>query len=213
MFDEELKKQLSDKFSSELKGDVKLILFGQENEGTFCRELEEFTKEISSLSGKLSYKSYPISSPERAKHGVERAPSLVIYSKENDVSATFCGVPGNHFFVTFVEDIVDASRGSPRISGDLLDKAKSINFPVKLMVFVSQSCPYCPSAVKAAHDISLSNPKVKAEMVDASLFRQLAQRFMIMGVPKTVINNKSQVAGATPLSELISQILSVNDKP
>lgn len=213
MLDEELKKQLSNKFSSELKGNVKLLLFGQENDCTFCRELEEFTEEIASLSDKLSHESYPLSSPERTKHGVERAPSLVVFSEENNTSATFCGVPGNHFFLTFIEDIVDASRGSPRISGDLLEKAKSIDFPVKLMVFVSQSCPYCPPAVKAAHDISLANPMVKAEMVDTALFRQLAQKFMVMGVPRTIINNKSQVAGAQPLSELLSQVLSVNEKP
>ncbi len=213
MLDEGLKKQLSNKFSSELKGNVKLILFGREDECTFCRELEEFVKEISSLSDKLSHEFYSLSSPERTKHGIERAPSLVIYSEEQDTGATFCGVPGNHFFLTFIEDIVDASRSSPRISGDLQEKAKSIDFPVKLMVFVSQSCPYCPPAVKAAHDISLSNPLVKAEMVDAALFRQLAQRFRIMGVPRTIINNKAQVAGAQPLSELLSQILSLNDKP
>ena len=207
MLDEQLKEQIKKKFANELNGEVQLLLFGKDADCTFCQEYQELIDELASLSTKLSFKSYSISSPEAEKHGAELAPSLIVYSQEQGSSATFCGPPGNHFFIILLEDIIDASRGGPNIQKELIQKAKSINFPVKLRVFVSQNCPYCPPAVKVAHDFSLINPKIKAEMIDTALFRELAQKYHVRGVPKTVINDKIEFTGAKPPSELLSQLL------
>jgi len=207
MLDEQLKEQVRKKLSSEMKGDVKLILFGEGDDCTYCLEYQELVEELASLSEKLTSEVLPFSSPEREKYGVDIAPSLVIYSEEHDISATFCGPPGSHFFIILLEDIVDASRGGPSISKEIIEKAKSIDFPVKIRVFASQTCPYCPPAVKAAHDFSLINPKIKAQMIDSALFPSLRQKYRVMGVPKTVINDKIEFGGAQPPSELLNFIL------
>lgn len=207
MLDDSLKNQLKNKFSKELKGKVKLILFGEGDDCTFCLEYKELVDEISSLSDKLSAEHYPISSQEKEKYGVEVAPSLVIYSEEHGTSATFCGVPSNHFFAIFLEDLVDASRGGPSLPKGTIEKIKSIDFPVKIRVLVSQTCPYCPPAVKVAHDFSLINPKIKAEMIDSALFPALRQRYRVMGVPKTVINDRIEFTGARPSDEVLGELL------
>jgi len=211
MLDEALKEQIKKKFSKELKGDVKLILFGKENECTFCLEYNELVEELAALSDKISAEHYPVSSPKAKEHGIELAPSLLIYSPEHKTSAAFCGPPGNHFFPVLLEDIADASCGVPNISKDLIEKVKAIDFPVKIRVFVSQSCPYCPPAVKVAHDFSLINPKIHSEMIDGALFQELRQQYRVMGVPKTVINDKIELSGAQPPGEVLSQILRIKD--
>lgn len=212
MLDEALKEQIKKKFSKELKGDVKVILFGKDNECTFCLEYKELAEELAALSDNLSAEHYPVSSPEAKEHGIELAPSLLIYSPEHKTSAAFCGPPGNHFFPVLLEDIVDASRGGPNISKDIIEKAKAIDFPVKFRVFVSQSCPHCPPAVKVAHDFSLINPRIKAEMIDTALFREVAQKYRVRGVPKTVINDKIEFSGATPSTEVLSYVLRLKEQ-
>lgn len=207
MLDEKLKEQIKKKFSSEMEGEVKLILFGEGEDCTYCREYGELVEELASLSDKLSFESFPFSANMHGKYGVDTAPSLVIYSEEHETSAIFCGPPGSHFFVVLLEDIVDASRGAPNLPKDIIEKARSIDFPVNIRVFASQSCPYCPPAVKAAHDFSLINPKIKAQMIDGSLFPALRQKYRVMGVPKTIINDRIEFTGARPPSELLEQIL------
>lgn len=207
MLDEKLREQIRKKFSSEMKGDVKLLLFGEGDDCTYCPEYRELVEELASLSESLSSEIHPFSSPEREKYGVDIAPSLVVYSEEHNTSAIFCGPPGSHFFIVLLEDIVDASRGSPNLPKDLIEKVKSIDFPVLIRVFGSQSCPYCPPAVKAAHDFSLINPLIKAQMIDGSLFPALRQKYRVMGVPKTIINERIEFTGAQPPSELLKHVL------
>jgi len=108
---------------------------------------------------------------------------------------------------------VDASRGGPSISKDLIEKIAAIDFPVQLKVFASQTCPYCPPAVKVAHDFSLINPKIKAEMIDTSLFPELAQHYKVRGVPKTIINDSFQFGGAKPTSEVLDYVLQFKANP
>lgn len=213
MLDEQLKEQVRKKLSSEMKGNVKLILFGEGDDCTYCLEYKELVEELSSISEKLTSEIYPFSSPEREKYGVDIAPSLVVYSEDHNTSATFCGPPGSHFFVILLEDIVDASRGSPFISKEIIEKAKSIDFPVTIRVFASQTCPHCPPAVKAAHDFSLINPKIKAQMINSSFFPALCQKYRVMGVPKTVINDRIEFTGAQPPSELLNYIMKLRKSP
>ncbi len=210
MLDESLKEQIKKKFSKELKGKVDLILFGKDNECSFCSEYNELVEEIAEQSEDVSSLHYALSSPEAKEHGIEIAPSLLIYSPEHKTSATFCGPPGNHFFAILIEDIVDASRGAPNISGKLIEEMKEINFPLRIRVFVSQTCPHCPPAVKVAHDFSLSNPNIHSEMIDGALFPQLRQKYRVMGVPKTVINDQIELLGAQPPGEVLSKIRSLN---
>jgi len=213
MLDEQLKKQVKNKLSSGMKGDVKLILFGESDDCPYCDEYKELVDELASLSEKLTSEVYPFSSPEREKYGVNIAPSLVIYSEEHNISATFCGPPSSHFFPVLIEDIIDASRGGPSISKEVIEKVKAIDFPVKILVFASQTCPHCPPAVKAAHDFSLINPKIKAQMINSSFFQALCQRYRVMGVPKTVINDKVEFTGAQPPSDLLNHILKLKENP
>jgi glutaredoxin-like protein len=207
MLDEKLKEQIRKKFSSEMKGDVKLLLFGEGDDCTYCPEYKELLEELASLSEKLSSETHPFSSREREKYGVDIAPSLVVYSEEHNTSAIFCGPPGSHFFVVLLEDIVDASRGSPNLPKDLIEKIQSIDFPVLIRVFGSQTCPYCPPAVKAAHDFSLANPNIKAQMIDGAFFPALRQKYRVMGVPKTIINDRIEFTGAQPPGEVFKHIL------
>ncbi|MBI2171557.1 MAG: thioredoxin family protein [Chloroflexi bacterium] len=55
--------------------------------------------------------------------------------------------------------------------------------------------------------MALDNPNVRADVVEVQEFPLLAQRYMVSGVPKTIINNKVQFVGAVPEPMLIDYVL------
>ncbi len=59
-----------------------------------------------------------------------------------------------------------------------------------------------------AHQMAMENPKwIRAEGVEATEFRELAQKFYVSGVPQTVINSGAKmIVGAVPEINLLSQI-------
>ena len=60
---------------------------------------------------------------------------------------------------------------------------------------------------RAAHAFAIANPNVKAEIVEASEFPDVSRRFAVMGVPKTVINDRSEFVGAVPDELFVNAIL------
>ncbi|MEM4272222.1 MAG: thioredoxin family protein [Candidatus Bilamarchaeaceae archaeon] len=194
-------------------GEVSLKLFGKKEECAACGEYAEIAKEISSLHDNISFEECSFSSQERARHFIEVAPSLVVLSSKTGGSAAFCGFPGGHLFNVLIDDIIEASKGKLPIPSHIEKKIKSIDFPLKIRVFVSHACPYCPGAVKVAHDFSLLNPKISAQMVDSAAFPELSGRFRVMSVPKTIINDRREFTGAQPSENLLREILALPPSP
>ena len=59
-----------------------------------------------------------------------------------------------------------------------------------------------------AHQMAMENPgMIRAEGVEATEFRELAQEYYVSGVPQTVINSGAKmVVGAVPEMNLLGQI-------
>ncbi len=55
--------------------------------------------------------------------------------------------------------------------------------------------------------MAIENENITADMVELTQFPHLAQRYRVMGVPKTIINETSSVDGAVPEGMLIDAIL------
>jgi len=60
-------------------------------------------------------------------------------------------------------------------------------------------------SLSKAHRIAIENPKVRADMVDAGTFPQLAVKYNVSSVPKTVINERIEIIGAEPIEKLIEE--------
>src|SRR5690606_36762162 len=77
---------------------------------------------------------------------------------------------------------------------------------VHLQVFVTPTCPYCPRAVVLAHAMAIASDRVRADMVEATEFPHLSMKYNVMGVPRTVINDREFVEGAVPEYMLVDAI-------
>ena len=60
-----------------------------------------------------------------------------------------------------------------------------------------------------AHQIAMENPKmVLAEGVEAMEFQELSEKYMISGVPDTVINDEAgHVVGAVPEQHMLAELM------
>ena len=75
-----------------------------------------------------------------------------------------------------------------------------------MQVFVTPTCPYCPQAVRLAHMMAMESDLVVGDMVEATEFPHLSQKYQVMGVPRTVINEGTFVEGAVPVGMLMDKV-------
>lgn len=63
--------------------------------------------------------------------------------------------------------------------------------------------------MRLAHQFAMENDLIRADMVEATEFPDLVQRYQVRGVPRTVVNDKHFVDGAVSESVFLSQVLGV----
>src|SRR5947208_13278841 len=86
--------------------------------------------------------------------------------------------------------------------------SESCEKPSDMQVFTTPTCPHCPLAVSLAHEMAFANPNITALAVEATEFPDLARRYQVNGVPKTVVNDAIEILGALPQDAFVQQALS-----
>jgi hypothetical protein len=63
--------------------------------------------------------------------------------------------------------------------------------------------------VRLAHHLAVASDLIRADCVEATEFPDLAQRYSVMAVPKTVINDRGSFEGALPEAQFVDAVLRV----
>jgi len=58
-----------------------------------------------------------------------------------------------------------------------------------------------------AHKLAIENEHITADVVEVSEFIDLAQRYQVRGVPKTVVNDRIEIMGAVPEPRFLQEVL------
>jgi predicted DsbA family dithiol-disulfide isomerase len=58
-----------------------------------------------------------------------------------------------------------------------------------------------------AHKLAIENEHITADVVEVSEFIDMAQRYRVQGVPKTVVNDRIEIVGAVPEPRFVQEIL------
>ncbi len=86
--------------------------------------------------------------------------------------------------------------------------AEHASSAIDIKVFVTPSCPHCPRAVTLAHRMAIASPHIQATCIEASEFIDLAQRYRVTGVPKTVVEGTNiEILGAVPEDTFVATVL------
>jgi len=202
------RENIKKKLDKELEGDVKLIMFTQENECQFCADTRGMVEELAGMSPKIEAEIHDLIKDEKLakSYGVKKIPAIVMLGKK-DYGIRFYGIPSGYEFKSFQEDLVDVSRGRTDLSDDIKKKLANVKKPVHIQVLVSPTCSYCSMAVRTAHKLAIENEHIKADMVEMVEFPHLAQKYMAMSVPKIVINEIVDFVGAQPPEYFVEEIM------
>jgi len=66
--------------------------------------------------------------------------------------------------------------------------------------------------VVLAHRLAMESDWIRADMLEATEFPHLANKYEVFGVPLTVINETIHVEGAVPEPMLVNELLKVLDE-
>lgn len=197
---------------------VRLIFFTQTIDGETCRQTREILDELPPLSDRISIEEVDfILEPETAaRYGIDRVPAIAIVGEdgsggERDSKIRFLGTPAGYEFVSVIRAILLVGGGPPMLSADNLARVAAIDRPMTIHVFTTPTCPHCPGAVVLAHEMAFANPHITAYAVEATEYPDLARRYRVTGVPKTVVDGRIEILGALPEDDFIAQSLAPAD--
>lgn len=199
---EEDRKAIREAFANGLKGDVNLAVFYGRDGCQYCSETIEILDTLSSIDRRIKVTKYDIkASAKEAKFmGIDKVPAIAI-SGAKMYNVHYYGIPAGYEFSSLMEDIIDASRGETGLTEAVKASIRKVNRPVDIKVFVTPTCPYCPKAVRIAHQFAMENRMITGSMIEAQEFMELSQKYGVMGVPKVVINDTVSFEGAYPEEE------------
>lgn len=205
-------------FAGKLVTPVRLMVFTQNQTGLtlplhvtcqWCRDTVALTQELAGLSDKISLEVHDFLTEKDLADslGIARIPAVVPGGVDRP-RIRFYGIPAGYEFTALVEDIVDLSTGTTGLSAKTKERLRRLTADVHIQVFGTPTCPYCPRAVRIAHQMAMESSRVRADAVDATEFPHLAQKYQVMGVPKVVINETTAFEGALPESAFLLNVLS-----
>ncbi len=195
---------------AELKEPVVLKMFTQAFECMYCKETRELVEEVAALSDKVSVEVYDFvkDSDVAQQYGIDKIPAIAVVGRR-DYGVRLYGIPAGYEFGTLIEDIRLVSAGESGLSPETRATVAKLTRPIRIQVFITPTCPYCPRAVILAHQLAVESDLITADMVEVTEFPHLGQKYDVMGVPRTVIDETIHIEGAVPEPWLMQEFAKV----
>ena len=187
---------------------VRLIFFERSIGCDTCaptrRALEQIVTEHDHVT--LVVLNLVLDSDKAAEYGVDRAPAIIVEAAGQD-RIRYYGAPLGNELPTLMEAITMTATGETALTDPSRVQLKRLTTPVRLQVFFTPSCVYCPGMISLANQLAVASPFVSTAAIDATEYPDLVRRYNVNGVPKTVINERVEIMGAVPEHELVAALI------
>ncbi|MFC1669353.1 thioredoxin domain-containing protein [Spirochaetota bacterium] len=138
MFDGKTKEQLKEALKN-MKDNVNLVLFTQEEECETCSDMNVFLEEITALSDKLNLEIYDFQKDKDKAdlYNVDKVPVIVLLDNgKKDWGLKFYGIPAGHEINAFITSLLEISGNKKELPGEINERISNIKKDVHLQVFV-----------------------------------------------------------------------------
>ena len=117
---------------------VKLIHFTQELNLEYGLETRRLLEEVAALSDKLTLEvhNFLIDKEKVAEYGVDKVPATAIRNGK-DYGIRFYGIPAGYEFSTFLDAILNVSKGDSGLKPESKEKLAAVTAALHLEVFVT----------------------------------------------------------------------------
>jgi glutaredoxin-like protein len=193
---------------------VRLVFFTQTLGCETCLQTKQILDELPALSDKITVEEVNfILEPETAKeYAIDRVPAVAIVGQDEagdarDSKIRFLGAPAGYEFMSLIQAVLLVGGRPSILSEESHKRIAAVTTPTTVHVFTTPTCPHCPRAVAVAHEMAFANPNITAFAVEATEFPDLARKYAVTGVPKTVVNDSVEILGALPPDAFVEQAL------
>ena len=188
---------------------VRIIFFEQSIGCETCaptrRVLEQIVAENPDVA--LEVLNLVLDKEKAAEYGVDRVPAVIITAPGRE-RIRYYGAPLGNELPTLLQAINMTATGETTLTGESRARLQALSAPVALQVFFTPSCVYCPQMISLANQAAIESPFVTAVAIDATEFPDLVRRYNVNGVPKTIINDDTELMGAAPEADFIAALAS-----
>ena|SRR5215831_15746844 len=105
---------------------------------TFCKETRELLEEVTDTSDKLhlTVKDFVRDEQEAQALGITRIPAFILQGHARGAVRYF-GIPAGYEFSTLVEDLIDVSKGTTKLSEKTRQALTTVDQDLHIQVFVT----------------------------------------------------------------------------
>jgi glutaredoxin-like protein len=192
---------------------VRLLLFTQALECETCLQTRQILDELPRLSDLIVIEevNFLLEGDKAQQYGIDRVPAIVLIGRDEagvefDSRVRFLGTPAGYEFISVIRAILLVGGGGSMLSAASHARLAAVPAPITMRVFTTPTCPHCPRAVNMAHEMAFASPHITAYAVEVTEFPDLARRYRVTGVPKTVAGDV-EILGALPEDDFIAQAL------
>jgi glutaredoxin-like protein len=199
---------------------VRLLFFTQTLGCETCLQTRQILDELPLLSDKITIEevNFVLDRDKATQYAIDRVPAVAVVGQdesgaERDSNIRFLGAPSGYEFSSLIQAVLLVGGRTSTLSPESLSRIAAVSSPVTVRVFTTPTCPHCPRAVSAAHEMAFANPNITAYAVEATEFPDLARHYHVTGVPKTVVDDARDAAGpieilgALPADDFVAQAL------
>lgn len=200
-----------------MKRPVRLLFFTQSLDCETCLPTRQILDELPALSDLITVEevNLVLDRDQAARYGVDRAPAVAVLGQdesgaERDSHIRFIGMPAGYEFASLIRAVLLVGGGEPGLSAESLARLATVDRPLTVHVFSTPTCPHCPRAINLAHEMAWANPNITAFAVEVTEYPDLARRYHVSGVPKTVVDDggtQVEILGAVPEAAFVEQCL------
>jgi len=191
-----------------MHGNAQIVYFTSKNDCQYCETTQELLQELTDLSDHIALTVYNFDENNEMteRYNIDKIPAVVVEG-EKDFGIRYFGIPSGYEFSSLVSILIEIANKSTSLSMDTKKALAALSNPLHLQVFVTPSCPYCPSAVHMAHQMAFESDKVRSDMIEATEFPDLSRKYSVGAVPKIVINDVVDFEGALPEPLYLEKVL------
>ncbi len=205
-------RQLRRHLAERLAGPVALRFFRRARavggEGLGSDETLALLEEVAALSDRLELSVHDLDEQPAlaAELGVTRVPTTVLSGAARG-RVRWLGLPTGHELGVLLGDLIDVSRGATSLGAAARRALAGLRSDLRLAVFVTPSCPFCPAVARLAHRLAVESPRVSADVIEAAEFPELVERHGVSGVPTLVVDERRAIPGFLDEAAFVRRVL------
>ena len=155
---------------------------------------------VNEISNKVYFKDYEI----------EYLPAILFVNDQDDEIIRYQAVPFGAEIKPFVDTLITFSGESNYYGSVIQQNLDKIDLSV-IKVMITESCAYCPEIVSFVNQFAIAScGKIKSQIIDIMVHREIGYNFDTLSVPMTVVNDKKTFEGTIGPNEVLKELIRGN---